>query len=68
MSQRIKTIKYIEGKIIEKLAKNEELHIDNLRSIEEIHNFEIALQLLLSKKEITKEKDEEGLTVYKLVA
>ncbi len=50
MSQKDRTIQYLEGKIIEKLAKNEEISTDNLRNIEEEHNFDIALQLPLQKR------------------
>ncbi|MCD6298889.1 MAG: hypothetical protein J7M30_17235 [Deltaproteobacteria bacterium] len=58
----------MEGKIIEKLAKQQEIHAETLRTTEEEHNFAIALQFLLSKKEITEEKDHQGFTIYKLVA
>ena len=55
-------------RILEKLAKRQEIHTENLQSTEENHNFEIALQLLISKKEVLKEEDQAGMTVYKLVA
>ena len=68
MSRRTRTIRYLEGKIIEKLAKRQEINTEYLRSTEENHNFEIALQLLISKKKIIRGKNQEGMTIYKLVA
>jgi len=68
MSKRTRTIQWLEGRILETLAKIQEIQTHDLRSAEEQHNFDIALQLLICKKEITKEKDDEGITVYKLVA
>ena len=66
MSRKTRTENWMAGKIIETLARKQEITIDFVRSTEEQHNFAIALQLLLSKKEISREKDSNGLTIYKL--
>jgi hypothetical protein len=42
--------------------------LENVRSIEEQHNLDIAVAHLLSNRQITKEKDQDGFTIYKLVA
>jgi len=76
MSQRTRTIKYIEGKIIRELSKRQittylalsACVLRNVRSIDEQHNLDIALTNLFSKQEITKEKDHDGFIVYKLAA
>ncbi len=60
MSQRTKTITTY-------LALSS-LVLKDIRSIEEQHNLEIALTILLSKKEIIKEKNYDGLTVFRLAA
>ncbi len=73
MSQKTRTIQWIEGKIIEILSKR--CHIttylalsscvlQNVRSIEEQHHLDIAVALLLSKKQIIREKDKDGFTTY----
>ena len=56
MSRKTRTINWMEGKIIEKLAKRQEIHTENIRSIEEEHNFDIALAILVSKKKLQKKK------------
>ncbi len=77
MSQKTRTIKWIEGKIIEILSKRCQIHtylalsscvLQNVRSIEEQHNLDIAVALLLSRKEIIREKDKDGFTTYQLAA
>ena len=73
MSQKTRTIKWIEGKIIEILSKRCQITtylalsscvLQNVRSIEEQHNLDIAVALLLSKKQIMQDKDQDGFTVY----
>ena len=68
MSRKTRTIPYLEGRILEILAKQQEFQTVNLRNIEEEHNFDIAVQLLISKKEIIRITDQQGMTIYKLVA
>ncbi len=77
MSQKTRTIKWIEGKIIEILSKRcpittylalSSCVLQNVRSIEEQHNLDIAVAHLLSRRQITQEKDKDGFTVYRLAA
>lgn len=75
MSKRTRTINWMENKIIEVLSKKRVITTDlalsalvlkNVRSIEEQQNLDIALSYLLSRKEILREKDSDGFTVFKL--
>ena len=75
MSKRIRTVSWCEQRIISELARRRSittylalsaLVLRNVRSIDEKHNLDIALAHLLSRKEIKKEKDQEGFTVFKL--
>ena len=79
MSKRTRTISWMEGKIIEVLSKKRVIttHLalsacvfssNGVRNVLEQSNFEIGLQYLISKKIVTKEKDQDGFTVYKLAA
>ena len=77
MSKKTRTIKWIEGKIVEVLSKKCQIItylalsscvLENVRSIDEQHNLDIAVAHLLSSRQITKEKDKDGFTVYKLAA
>ena len=77
MSERTRTVKWCEGKIIEILSKRCQIItylalsscvLENVRSIEEQHNLDIAVALLLSRKEIIREKDKDGFTTYQLAA
>lgn len=77
MSQRTRTVQWCETRIIRELSVRHIITtyialsacvLENVRSIDEQHNLDIALQHLLSDREITKEKDEDGCTVYKLAA
>ena len=68
MSRKTRTIKWCEGRILEILGKRQEIQTEALRNTQEEHNLEIALAILISKKEIIREKDDEGITVYNLVA
>ena len=74
---RTRSIGWIEGKIIEVLNKKRvvtthlaltSLVLRNVRSLGEQHNFDTALVLLLSKKEITQSKDPDGCTVFRCAA
>ena len=65
---KTKTINWLENKIISELSKRQQIPTEIIRGVEEEHNFDIALQLLISQKEILQEKDQDGVTVYKLVA
>lgn len=75
MSKRTRTVNWCEQRIISELAKRSVITtylalsasvLENVRSIDEQHNLDIALVHLLSRKEITQEKDSDGFTVYKL--
>lgn len=75
MSKRTRTVNWMENKIIEVLSKKRvittylalsALVLQNVRNIEEQQNLDIALSYLLSRKEIQKEKDNHGFTVFKL--
>lgn len=76
MANRTRSIQWCKGKIVEVLSKTDiatylavsALVLKNIRSIEEQHNLDIALALLLSKREIKQEKDPDGFTVFKLAA
>ncbi len=77
MGQKTRTVQWIEGKIIEILSKRCQITtylalsscvLENVRSIEEQHNLDVAVALLLSKKQIIREKDNDGFTVYRLAA
>ncbi len=73
MSQKTRTIQWIEGKIIEILSKRCQITtylalsscvLHNVRNIEEQHNLDIAVAHLLSRKQIIQEKDQDGFTTY----
>ena len=77
MSKRSRSINWCEGKVVEILSKKCQITtylalsanvLKNVRSIDEQHNLDIALINLISHKQITKEKDQDGFTVYKLAA
>ena len=77
MSQKTRTVKWIEGKIIEILSKRCQITtylalsscvLENVRSIEEQHNLDIAVAHLLSRRQIIQEKDPNGFTTYQLAA
>jgi DNA-dependent RNA polymerase auxiliary subunit epsilon len=77
MSRRTRTIQWCEGKIVEVLSKKHLITTDlalsalvlkNVRSINEQHNYDIALSYLLSRKTVKQEKDSDGFTVFRLVA
>ena len=77
MSMRTRTVSWCEGKIVKVLSKKCQITtylalsscvLENVRSIEEQQNLDIAVICLLSKKQIIKEKDHDGFTVYRLVA
>ena len=75
MAKRTRTVNWMENKIVEVLSKRCQITtylalsscvLRNVRTIEEQHNLDIALVNLLSRKEVKKEKDECGFTVFKL--
>lgn len=80
MSQRTRTISWIEGRIIEVLSKSKPNNLPcplalsamalkfEMRSVEEQHNYDQALYNLLRKKVIVQTQDEKGFEVLKLVA
>lgn len=77
MSKKTRTISWMEGKVLEVLSKKRVITtylaltscvLRNVRSIDEQHNLDIAVARLLSRKEIIKENDCDGFTVFKFVA
>ena len=77
MSIRTRTVSWCEGKILEMLSKSSSIHtylalsavvLENVRSIDEQHNLDIAVAQLISKKQVVREKDRDGFTIYRLAA
>jgi hypothetical protein len=77
MSMRTRTVSWMEGKIIKVLSSKCRIStylalsacvLVNVRSIEEQQNLDIAVAHLISKKQITQVKDQDGFTVYSLAA
>jgi len=77
MSMRTRTVSWCEGKIVKVLSKKCQITtylalsscvLENVRSIEEQHNLDVAVAHLISKKQITQVKDQAGFTIYRLVA
>ncbi len=73
MSQKTRTVQWIEGKIIEILSKRCQITtylalsscvLQNVRSIEEQHHLDIAVAHLLSRRQIIQGKDQDGFTTY----
>ncbi len=72
-----RTINWVEGKIIQVLSKNPTIQtylalsanvLEDVRSIEEQHNLDIAVVNLLSRKIIKRYKSNSGHTTYSLAA
>jgi len=80
MSQRTRTISWIEGRIIEVLSKSKPNNLPcplalsamamrfEIRNLQEQHNYDIALVNLLRKKVIVQTQDEKGFVILKLAA
>ena len=77
MSIRTRSIQWIENRIIKALANRHTITtylalssvvLQNVRSITEQHNLDIALTNLLSHKEIIQTKDQDGFIIFKLAA
>ena len=77
MSRRTRSIGWMEGKVVEILSKRcqiqtylalSECVLENVRNLEEQHTLDIAVAHLISDRQITQKKDQDGFTVYKLVA
>ena len=77
MSCRTRSIQWCENKIIRELSRRQPITtylalssvvLQNVQSIQEQHNLDIALTNLLCHKEIIQERDEDGFTTYKLAA
>jgi len=72
-----RTISWIESKITEVLAKNTTITtylalsanvLQDVRSIQEQHNLDIAITNLISRKIIFRSKSGDGYTTYSLAA
>ena len=76
MSHRTRSIQWCENQIIKQLARKQittylalsSVVLQNVRTIDEQHNLDIALTNLISHKEIIQTKDPEGFTTHKLAA
>ena len=77
MSMRTRTVSWCEGNIVKVLSEKCQITtylalsscvLENVRNLQEQHNLDIAVAHLLSKKQITREKDQDGFTVYSLAA
>ena len=77
MAKRTRTIKWIETRILKELSRRSfittslalsAIVLRNVRSIQEGHNLDIAVQNLKSRKLILVEKDQDGFTTYQLAA
>ncbi len=77
MSERTRTIKWCETRILKELSKRPTITtslalsaivLRNVRSLEEDQNLDIAVQILKSKQLIRIEKDKDGFTTYRLAA
>lgn len=77
MSQRIRSVSWIEGRILEVLSKAKPNNLSSplalsamvmkfeIRNLEEQHNYDLALYNLLQKKLIVQARDERGFQVIK---
>ena len=72
-----RTVSWMEGKITEVLAKNPTITtylalsamvLEDVRSIEEQQNLDIAITNLISRNIVYKSKSEDGFTVYSIAA
>ena len=76
MSRRCRTVKWMEGRIINELGRKSittylamsSLVLKDVRSIEEQHNLDIAIINLISQGVIKRYKDNDGYTVFSLAA
>lgn len=75
MSNRTRTITWMEDKLLEVLTKRGIITtylglcycvLHDVRSIQEQHNLDMAVTNLLSQQKITKCKDEDGFAEYRL--
>ena len=65
---RNRTISWMEGQILKQLAKEQSIVLTKMRSMEEVHNYDIALVNLISRKVVTRIKNDSGHPVYRLAA
>ena len=77
MSLKDRAIEWCEGKILRVLSKHKKVITDmalswnvleGVRSINEQHHLDIAIANLLSKRQITRETNDNGFTIYNLAA
>jgi hypothetical protein len=80
MSKRTRSVEWVEGRIVEILAKSKPTNLPTslalcsmvmkfeVRSIEEQHNFDMALYNLIKRGMIVQAQDERGFQILKLVA
>ena len=80
MSQRTRTVQFIEGRILDVLGRTKKGKEPTslalcamamkyeIRSIEEQHNYDLALYNLLKSGEVIQTPDEKGFVILKLAA
>jgi len=77
MSRRTRSISWMENKVVEMLSKTcaittylalSAVVLENVRNLDEQHHLDIAVAQLISRRQIKQEKDQDGFTIYKLVA
>ncbi len=73
---RIRTVQWCESKIIGALSRGpittelamSAIVLRNVETLDEQHNLDIAIENLIVQKQIVRDKDKDGFTVYKMVA
>jgi len=73
---RIRSISWCESRIINALSRGpittelamSAVILRNVETLDEQHNLDIALANLISQKQIIREKDSDGFTVYKIAS
>jgi len=77
MSQRSRTVAWCQSRILKELAKRSMITttlalsaivLEDVRSLEEDHNLDVAVQLLKSRELIQVKTDRDGFTTYSLAA
>jgi len=67
MSIRTRSIQYYENQILKSL-NSPTCITQEIRTIEEQHNYDVALQNLICNKEIVLQRNSDGINTYKIPA
>lgn len=76
MAQKDRSVQWVEKKVLKVLSKKKQITtylamtacvLENVRSIEEQRNLDRALANLVFRGLLKREKDKDGLTLYRLV-